>query len=321
MKVLNEMAPAMLPRLDRFDAARPGRQLGTMRPSGTLRILRTIWQAAVYPLPDDPNTPASATQRVQRAKELADGLRVVIAGYAADRNAAADDAEQRRVIEQGLLLVIYPLGALTAIVATSFAFWRSAQDARAREGARREMEQLFSMASMLQSATDRDDANHVLRGKAQYLLPGFAGALYVFNNSRDRLDWSTSWGSLMAQGEAPTTSPRTTAGHSSSASRYINMATQQPRLHTTTCRTACCWRSRWLREARSYGLLQIAAEEPARRGAAGFHAAHSPWRWRDAMSLSLSSNALRERLRNQALRDGLTGLYNRRFLEEMLERV
>lgn len=41
----------------------------------------------------------------------------------------------------------------------------------------------------------------------------------------------------------------------------------------------------------------------------------------DAMSLALSSIALRERLRNQALRDALTGLYNRRFLEEMLERV
>jgi diguanylate cyclase (GGDEF)-like protein len=41
----------------------------------------------------------------------------------------------------------------------------------------------------------------------------------------------------------------------------------------------------------------------------------------DAMSLALSSIALREQLRNQALRDSLTGLYNRRFLEEMLERM
>jgi diguanylate cyclase (GGDEF)-like protein len=41
----------------------------------------------------------------------------------------------------------------------------------------------------------------------------------------------------------------------------------------------------------------------------------------DAMSLSLSSSALREQLRNQALRDGLTGLYNRRFLEEMQDRL
>jgi diguanylate cyclase (GGDEF)-like protein len=41
----------------------------------------------------------------------------------------------------------------------------------------------------------------------------------------------------------------------------------------------------------------------------------------DAMSLALSSIDLRERLRNLALRDGLTNLYNRRFLEEILERL
>jgi diguanylate cyclase (GGDEF)-like protein len=41
-----------------------------------------------------------------------------------------------------------------------------------------------------------------------------------------------------------------------------------------------------------------------------------------AISLALSSIALQERLRNQALRDSLTGFfYNRRFLEEMLERM
>jgi len=36
----------------------------------------------------------------------------------------------------------------------------------------------------------------------------------------------------------------------------------------------------------------------------------------DGMSLALSSITLREQLRNQALRDPLTGLYNRRFLAE-----
>ena len=41
----------------------------------------------------------------------------------------------------------------------------------------------------------------------------------------------------------------------------------------------------------------------------------------DAMSLALSNAALRDQLRNQALRDGLTGLYNRRFLEEVRERL
>ena len=41
----------------------------------------------------------------------------------------------------------------------------------------------------------------------------------------------------------------------------------------------------------------------------------------DGMSLALSNIALRERLRTQALRDGLTGLYNRRYMEDALERL
>lgn len=39
----------------------------------------------------------------------------------------------------------------------------------------------------------------------------------------------------------------------------------------------------------------------------------------DQLSLSLTNIELREKLENMALRDGLTGLYNRRFLDEMLE--
>ncbi len=41
----------------------------------------------------------------------------------------------------------------------------------------------------------------------------------------------------------------------------------------------------------------------------------------DGMSLALSNIALREKLRSQALRDPLTGLYNRRYMEDSLERL
>ena len=37
----------------------------------------------------------------------------------------------------------------------------------------------------------------------------------------------------------------------------------------------------------------------------------------DGMSLALANMALREKLRNQALRDPLTGLYNRRYMKRL----
>jgi hypothetical protein len=53
------------------------------------------------------------------------------------------------------------------------------------------------MADMLKSAAGQEDTNEVLRTTAASLLPGLSGALYVFNNSRDRLDLTTRWGSLV----------------------------------------------------------------------------------------------------------------------------
>lgn len=62
----------------------------------------------------------------------------------------------------------------------------SAQEARSQVKA------LFDMTDMLQSALGYGDANAVLRATAAKLLPGFGGALYVFNNSGDRLELSSS---------------------------------------------------------------------------------------------------------------------------------
>ena len=82
-----------------------------------------------------------------------------------------------------------------------FAFRLSAREASGRSAAlksadssRGQVARLFEMADVLQSATDYGDANQVLKATAADLLPGFGGELYVFNNSRDRLVLSTSWG-------------------------------------------------------------------------------------------------------------------------------
>ena len=61
------------------------------------------------------------------------------------------------------------------------------------ETSRYRTEELFEMTDILQSAEDHDDAGAVLRATSLRLLPDYAGALYVFNNSRDRLDLAVSW--------------------------------------------------------------------------------------------------------------------------------
>ena len=102
-------------------------------------------------------------------------------------------------VEQLLLQMLNVGGALFAVAAMSYAFRNITRAITAGFAANQQVEQLFSMADMLQSAAGQEDTNEVLRNTAANLLPGFSGTLYVFNNSRDRLDLSMRWGGLAAR--------------------------------------------------------------------------------------------------------------------------
>jgi diguanylate cyclase (GGDEF)-like protein len=199
--------------------------------------------------------------------------------------------------------------------------------------AREQVMRLFEMADMLQSATDGPDANAVFKATASELMPGLGGALYVFNNSRDRLVLSSSWGLASAQAAAragwrkPETGgsalPETLALNQCWALKRGKPHINQPHSHKLCCEhhvgDLCVLELPMVARGEILGMLQIFAsgadavaqlEQIRAIGAA----------LADGMSLALSSIKLREKLRGQALRDPLTGLYNRRYMEDTLER-
>jgi len=184
--------------------------------------------------------------------------------------------------------------------------------------ARRQVEQLFKMTDMLQSAMDYGDANAVLRATAAQLLPGFGGMLHVFNNSRDRLDLSIAWN--WPTGAEP---PETIAPSHCWALKRGKPHLNQPGEDALKCEhhgsELLGLEIPMMARGEVYGLLTVQAEGEGAEARldeisslAGAVA--------DAMSLALSNIALREKLRTQALRDPLTGLYNRRYMEDVLER-
>lgn len=183
---------------------------------------------------------------------------------------------------------------------------------------REQMTRLFHMADMLQSAIDHQDANEVLKSSAAELIFGFSGALYVFNNSRDRLVLSTTW---EREGFEPL--PETLA-----IDQCWALKRGKPNINRPHTRKLCCKHHTssdyaleipMLARGEVLGLLQIYAEgdeaEQRLERIKGLGAALA-----DAMSLALSNIALREKLRGQALRDPLTGLYNRRYMEDAIDR-
>lgn len=183
---------------------------------------------------------------------------------------------------------------------------------------RNRAERLFQMADMLQSALDQTDANAVLRATAERLLGGFGGALYVFNNSRDRLDLSASWNWAADQPPAATLSP----------TQCWALKRGKPHLNRTGLGALRCEHHPpeahvldipMMARGEVYGLLVVqAAGADADARLAGITQLASAIA--DAMSLALANLSLREKLRTQALRDPLTGLYNRRYMEDVLER-
>jgi diguanylate cyclase (GGDEF)-like protein len=240
-------------------------------------------------------------------------------------NAQVSEHENRIQLGTLAVLLIQVLSGTLAMSGMFFAFRSSAREAFGRSAAlrsadtsREQVARLFEMADVLQSAADYGDANQVLKATASEMLPGFSGALYVFNNSRDRLVLSTSWG---RPEEAP---PRETIQPDSCWA----LKRGKPHLNRVDGSKLCCEHHSggdtvleipMIARGEIMGLFQLFASgdnaEARLESITGLGSALA-----DGMSLALANMGLREKLRNQALRDPLTGLYNRRYMEDCLQR-
>lgn len=183
--------------------------------------------------------------------------------------------------------------------------------------AQRQIEQLFSLTDTLQSADTDEHAAYVLQSASRRLLPGCGGALYVFNNSRDRLGLVHAWD--MPEGYIPTASL--------TPSNCWALKRGKDHLNETDPTALSC--SHYVGDVASievpmlargsvFGLLILADRDG--KGENVENARRMARALADSTSLALSNISLREQLRTQSLRDPMTGLYNRRYMEDALER-
>lgn len=190
------------------------------------------------------------------------------------------------------------------------------------EQARRRTAELFAMTDMLQAAETNEEAGAVLMVTARRLLPGYGAALYVLNNSRDRLDLARSWdlggGHVITESLAPANCWALKRGKA-----HLNAPIEGGLCCAHHAGNNAVLEIPMMAAGQVQGLL-VLPREGARHGSdiaeenAGVrNLGHA---LADSMSLALSNIALRDRLRTQSLRDPLTGLYNRRYMEDTLER-
>jgi diguanylate cyclase (GGDEF)-like protein/PAS domain S-box-containing protein len=188
---------------------------------------------------------------------------------------------------------------------------------RQLESFHRDGQSLSRMAELLQSCTRRSEAYAIVRETGAQLFPNSSGSLFIYRESRDALEHVATWGSEK--------SPHPTLAAEECWALRLGSPHFVPRKGEIRCRHAH-------EDAESYvcmpvqgqgqilGLLHVALEVSSRSMRPARDAEQRLRAMTDRVGPALANLKLRDALREMALRDGLTGLYNRRYLEDALNR-
>ena len=184
----------------------------------------------------------------------------------------------------------------------------------------RDLDLLNRMAEMLQACVTEDEAYTVVARFVGQFFPEDGGAVFVTSASRNLLEARAVWGS----------SPPTDAAVFKPEDCW---ALRRGRLHLVQDTGASLLCSHLpippppaylclplMAQGESLGVLHLSSSD----GSTGDRGSESKQRMAttvaDQLGLAVANLKLRETLRNQSIRDPLTGLFNRRYMEETLER-
>ena len=188
----------------------------------------------------------------------------------------------------------------------------------------KQMTLLSEMGDLLECCGTTQEACAVVAQSVQKLLPeALAGTLYLFKSSRNQVEAAVRWGSTCVS-EALF-----------SPEACWSLRRGQPHWnerggiscsHLRQGATLKCLCVPMVGQGDTLGVLylEFAADDVQRTDSSSESLQDSQQRLATTVAgqiaLSLASLRLRETLRDQSIRDPLTGLFNRRFMEESLER-
>jgi diguanylate cyclase (GGDEF)-like protein/PAS domain S-box-containing protein len=179
----------------------------------------------------------------------------------------------------------------------------------------REMTLLSEMGDMLRACLTSDEAYSVIVRVAQQIFPVQAGALFAITASRNLVEAVAVWGdsSLIERVFSPDECWGLRRGrvHSVEDSSVGLLCKHLP--HPTPEGYLCI---PMMAQSEALGILYLAQPASARLTEAKQRLASA---MAEHIAMALSNLKLHETLRSQSIRDPLTNLFNRRFMEESLE--
>ncbi len=174
---------------------------------------------------------------------------------------------------------------------------------------------LNEMGSLLQSCLAVEEAYSVIRQSMPHLFPNESGALYMTNPERDRVEAAVVWGQ-------PPPPQQSFAPRDCWALRRgrTHLSTAEPQdlrcIHLAEPMPASSLCLPMIAQGEILGVLHLESMTVERFSASMQQFSQTVT---DGIALAIANLRLRETLRQQSIRDQLTGLFNRRYLEESLD--
>lgn len=181
----------------------------------------------------------------------------------------------------------------------------------------RETAILSELNDLLQSCLSAGEAYPIVASRAQMLLPAFSGAIAIIANSRNLVETLSSWGTGVPQDQAfaPQDCWALRKGRPHVSKRH-DPELSCGHLSNSTSRMTLCMPM--LAHGETLGLLCVGIGDAPREGE-DFPQVRLIRALAEHSSLALANLKFREVLRSQSVRDPLTNLYNRRYMEEFLD--
>ena len=201
--------------------------------------------------------------------------------------------------------------------------WRRAETERSLQDVIKRMERisietqlLSDMSDYMQSASSSNEAYNVISRYIPQLLPLTCGSISIFNNSRNLLETEIFWNG--GCGGMPSFSAEDCWALRRGRVHFMQPGGSDPVCnHLRGVGAGGCVCIPMQAHGETIGLLHIQAPEVGNLPDAGSSLVRTIG---EQVSMAISSLRLQEKLRQQSIRDPLTQLFNRRYLEETMER-